>query len=88
VCLAVKRDGMNAGFLARVAEKLTGVGAATGDGFTNVPGSETVWDQFADLPTLMWRNDIRQGLRRHVKARPHKLFSPNRHNPCSSELFN
>jgi len=87
VCLAIKRDGMNAGFLARATAKLTGVGAATGGGFKNVPGSETVWVRFADLPTLMWRSDIRQGLRRHVEARPHKLFSPNRHNPYSSELF-
>ena len=52
-----------------------------------VPGSSVLGFPASSFDKVISRTEVVEGLRRHVAARPRKLFSPNRHNPFTTSLF-
>lgn len=57
-------------------------------GFTKyVEESQIVRAQFAEMESLIRRPVIRRGIELHVAVRPKRLYSTDRHNPLTVELF-
>ena len=77
--------------LATLPEKSTFFGrlfgAVRGRGFEDlVPGSVVRFGRVSSLPKLLAREDIRQGIRRHVEARPRRVFET-RHNESAESIL-
>lgn len=88
IALAVLGRGkVRSGLVWNLVFGVTGLITGKKPGFTKlVPGSKVIFTTFKDLPTLLAKPKIRDGIRRHVAARPRHIFAT-RHNPHSRQIF-
>lgn len=86
VCIAVLNPG-SPRIVTRLIWACTGTTPAVQAGFTRyVPGSECLLTTSSKAERLLRSQNIQSAMRRHVAARPRKLFSQNRHNPHTNQL--
>lgn len=89
ISLAVLPEGrgLKVGLIQNVLRKVLAKGYITQRGFTKyVPESVVIFSRYGKLESLLSMPEVREGLRRHVAARPRNLFK-SRKNQLTLEIL-